>query len=443
MGHVTTTATPSAAPPTEFDWTNTLLTPLRKPAWQTYLYFVLISVLAIVGVVFLFCAGLASGLLMVTLVGIPLLALVVLSGRAWNRLYRSLALLTGTEIDAPPPFVRPPGASEATGDSRGRLQSVVAALTDAVGWRSLGFLALHSVLMTPIGYVVIVGVAMSVVLVFSPVVWLVMDQPFVTLGESVDSLGGYLLLSLGGVVALYLLGWLMLGLSRGHVWLANALLGPTDRERRVVQLERARADAVDDSAATLRRVERDLHDGTQARLITVAMALARAEEQLATSSDAPLARELVSGALANTKDTLIELRDLVRGIRPPALDLGLGPAIQTLAARNPIPVEVAVDLPVRPSIGVETMAYFCLAELLANASRHSGASQIAVRITGNSDELRITVEDNGSGGAQVGSGSGLVGLRDRLAMLDGRLEIDSPAGGPTVVTVVVPPGVGQ
>jgi signal transduction histidine kinase len=439
MGHVTITA----APPTEFDWTNTLLTPLRKPAWRIYLYFLLISVLAIVGVVFLFCVGLASGLLMVTLVGIPLLALVVLSGRAWNRLYRSLARLTGTEIDAPPPFVRPPGASEATGDSAGRLQSVVAALTDAVGWRSLGFLALHSVLMTPIGYVVIVGVAMSAVLVTSPVVWLISDQPFVTLGEPVDSLGGYLLLSIGGVVALYLLGWVMLGLSRGHVWLADGLLGPTDRERRVVQLERARADAVDDSAATLRRVERDLHDGTQARLITVAMALARAEEQLATSSDAPLARELVSGALANTKDTLVELRDLVRGIRPPALDLGLGPAIQTLAARNPIPVDVAVDLPARPSIGVETMAYFCVAELLANASRHSGASQIAVRIGGDTAELRITVEDNGSGGAQAGNGSGLIGLRDRLAMLDGRLEIDSPAGGPTVVTVVVPPGAGQ
>jgi signal transduction histidine kinase len=429
MGYVTITA----APPTEFDWTNTLLAPLRKPAWQTYLYVLLISVLAIVGVVFLFCVGLASGLLMVTLVGIPLLALVVLSGRAWNRLYRSLARLTGTEIDAPPPFVRPAG----------RLQTVVAALTDAVGWRSLGFLALHSVLMTPIGYVVIVGVAMSAVLVTSPVVWLISDEPFITLGEPVDSLGGYLLLSIGGVVALYLLGWVMWGLGRGHVWLANALLGPTDRERRVVQLERARADAVDDSAATLRRVERDLHDGTQARLITVAMALARAEEQLATSSDAPLARELVSGALANTKDTLVELRDLVRGIRPPALDLGLGPAIQTLAARNPIPVDVAVDLPARPSIGVETMAYFCVAELLANASRHSGASQIAVRIGGDTAELRITVEDNGSGGAQLGNGSGLIGLRDRLAMLDGRLEIDSPAGGPTVVTVVVPPGAGQ
>jgi signal transduction histidine kinase len=417
---------------TQSDWTRTHLVPLRAPAWRAYLYFVLVSVLAVVGVAFIFFAGLASGLLMATLVGIPLLALVVMSGRAWNRLYRSLARLLGTTIDAPPPFVRPAG----------RLHTVAAALTDGVGWRSLGFLALHAVLMTPIGYFVLVGVAMSGALVVSPVVWAALGEPFVTLGEPVDSLPAYLLLSAGGVVVLYGLGWLMLGLGHVHVWVARALLGPTERERRVGELERARADAVDDSAATLRRVERDLHDGTQARLITVAMALARAEEHFATS-DVTRGRELVSDALANTKDTLTELRDVIRGIRPPALDLGLGEAVQTLAARNPIPVEVAVDVATRPSIGVETMAYFCVAELLANLSRHSGASHASVRIHGNTDELRIIVEDNGSGGAQVGNGSGLTGLRDRLAMLDGRLEIDSPPGGPTVVTVVVPPGTEQ
>jgi signal transduction histidine kinase len=429
MVGVTTTATATTAVPTQSDWTQRLLIPLRPTAWRTYLYFVLISVLAIVGVVFIFCAGLASGLLIVTLIGIPLLALVVMSGRAWNRLYRSLARLTGVTIEDPPAFVRPPG----------RLQTVAAALTDAVGWRSLGFLTLHSVLMTPIGYFVIVGVVMSCVSVVSPVIWLVSGEPFMSLGEPMDFLGGYLLLSVLGVVTLYLLGWLMLGLSRAHVWLARTLLGPTERERRVVQLERARADVADDSAATLQRVERDLHDGTQARLITVAMALARAEEHFA-SSDVTRGRELVSDALANTKDTLTELRDLVRGIRPPALDLGLGPAIQTLAARNPILVDVKVDLPVRPSIGVETMAYFCVAELLANVSRHSGASQAAVRVNSDASELRIIVADNGSGGVQMGNGSGLTGLRDRLAMLDGRLEVDSPDGGPTVVTVVVPPG---
>jgi signal transduction histidine kinase len=372
-------------------------------------------------------------LLIVTLVGIPLLAGVVLLGRSWNRLYRSLARLVDVKIDAPPPFTRPAGRWPLV---------LAAALTDAAGWRSLGFLALQAVLMTPIGYLVLVGVAMSAVLVVSPVVWLALGEPFVTLGKPVDSFGLYLLLSVGGIGGLYLLGWLMLGLSRVHALLARALLGPTERERRVVQLEHARADVIDDSAATLRRVERDLHDGTQARLITVAMALARAEEHF-ESSDVARGRELVSDALANTKDTLTELRDLVRGIRPPALDLGLEPAVQTLAARNPIPVDVSVDLPVRPSIGVETMAYFCVAELLANVSRHSGATHAAVRMQSDADELRITLSDNGSGGVQIGNGSGLTGLRDRLAMLDGHLEIDSPAGGPTVVTVVVPPGAEQ
>jgi signal transduction histidine kinase len=172
------------------------------------------------------------------------------------------------------------------------------------------------------------------------------------------------------------------------------------------------------------------------------MALARADEHLA-SSDVAGARGLVSDALVNTRDTLTELRDLVRGIRPPALDLGLGAAVQTLAARHPIPVDVSVELPVRPSIGVETMAYFCVAELLANVSKHSGADRAAVRLCSDADKLRITVQDNGSGGVQEGAGSGLVGLRDRLAMLDGTLEIDSPDGGPTIVTVTVPPGAGQ
>jgi signal transduction histidine kinase len=427
MVDVTTTAVASQS-----DWTRTLLTPLRGPAWRAYLYFVLISLLAVAGVAFVFVAGLGSGLLLVTLVGIPLLAGVVLTGRLWNGLYRALARLLDVTIDAPPPFA----------PASGRLHTIAAALTDAVGWRSLGFLALQAVLMTPIGYVVIVAVAVSGVSVVSPVVWLAMGEPFMSLGEPVDSLGPYLLLSACGVVGLYAVGWLMLGLGRVHVWLARAVLGPTERERRVVQLERARAEVVDDSAGVLRRVERDLHDGTQARLITVAMALARAEEHFA-SADVTRGRELVSDALANTRDTLTELRDLVRGIRPPALDLGLGEAVQTLAARNPIPVDLAVDLTVRPSIGVETMAYFCVAELLANVSRHSGAGRAAVRIDGDAAELRIVVEDNGSGGAQVGNGSGLTGLRDRLAMLDGRLEIDSPAGGPTVVTVVVPAGTGQ
>lgn len=428
MMTVTTTAISSTSAPE--DRRRTLRTPFTAAASRGYLYFLLVSVLALVGVVYLFVTGLTSGLLLITLVGIPLLALVVLSGRRWNALYRSLARLVGVTIDPPAPFARQASWP----------QTVAAALTDGVGWRSLGFLLLQSIVMTPLGYGVVLGVVISAVLVASPVIWAITGESIVSFGEPVDSLGIYLLLSVGGLLALYLLAWVMIGVGRAHVWLAEALLAPNDRERRVGELERARADVVDDSAATLRRVERDLHDGTQARLIAVAMTLARAEEQLADPDKADRARRLVSDALANTKDTLTELRDLVRGIRPPALDLGLVPAVQTLVARNPIPVELVDDLAVRPSLGVETLAYFCVAELLANVSKHSGATQATVRLHSDADELRITVADNGSGGVEPANGSGLTGLADRLRMVDGRLDIDDPAGGPTTVIAVVPSG---
>ncbi|WP_066900713.1 sensor histidine kinase [Mycolicibacterium houstonense] len=424
---MTTTATVPAS--VRADRSRTLRTPFTSAAWRGYLYFLLVSVLAVVGVVYLFVTGLTSGVLLVTLVGIPLLALVVLSGRWWNALYRALARLVGVVIEPPAPFVRRASWPN----------TLAAALTDAVGWRSLGFLLLQSIVMTPLGYGIVIGVLISVVLTVSPVLWAA-GITTVSFDEPVDSLGAYLLLALGGLIGVYLLAWAMLGIGRAHLWLAAALLAPTDRERRVGELERARADVVDDSAVTLRRVERDLHDGTQARLIAVAMTLARAEEQLADPDQADRARRLVSDALANTKDTLAELRDLVRGIRPPALDLGLVPAVQTLVARNPVPVELVDDISVRPSLGVETLAYFCVAELLANVSRHSGATEATVRLHSDPDELRIMVNDNGSGGVDPANGSGLTGLADRLRMVDGHLDIDSPAGGPTTVTVVVPAG---
>lgn len=428
MVAVTTTALAPSA--THDDWRRILLTPLRAPAWRAYLYFVLISVLAVAGVVYLFCTALVSGLLLVTLIGVPLLALVVLSGRLWNRLYRALARIVGVQIDEPERFVRPAGWPH----------TVAAALTDVVGWRALGFLALQAIVMTPVGYFVLIGIAISAVLVIAPALWLITGESVVSFGEPVDSLGLYLLMAVGGAVALYLLGWAMIWIGRAHLWLAKTLLASTGRERRVAQLEQARAEVVDDAAARLRRVERDLHDGTQARLIAVAMTLARAEEQLAQPDRADRARELVADALANTRDTLTELRDLVRGIRPPALDLGLGPAVQTLAARNPIPVELVDDIKVRPSLGVETLAYFCVAELLANVSKHSGATQATVWLHSDGTELRIAVADNGSGGVAPANGSGLTGLADRLRMVDGTLDIDSPEGGPTTVTAVVPSG---
>ncbi|MGH3632957.1 sensor histidine kinase [Mycobacterium sp.] len=429
---VTSSVTASPGAPAERPGFRSLLTPLRAAAWRAYLYLVMAYVTAVVGLAYVFCVGLGSAPVLLTVAGILLVAGAVLTGRLWNRLHRSMARLMGVTIDAPAPFIRP----------EGWWLTLRAALTDGVGWRSLGFLALQGAVLTVVGSAVLGAVAAAGFLVASPVVWWLSGHAVVLIDQRVKSPGAYLLLSLAGLVALYVLGWVMLGVSRAHVRLAQALLSPSERERRVAQLERARADVVEDSAATLRRVERDLHDGTQARLITVAMALARAEEQLAESSEPTRVSELVSDALANTKETLTELRDLVRGIRPPALDLGLGAAVQTLAARSPIPVEVTDDIQVRPPVGVETLAYFCVTELLANVSRHSAATEATVRLLSDSVDLRIIVSDNGSGGATVGGGSGLTGLRDRLAMVDGRLEIDSPAGGPTAVTVVVPSGAG-
>ena len=190
----------------------------------------------------------------------------------------------------------------------------------------------------------------------------------------------------------------------------------------------------------MRRIERDLHDGTQARLVALAMNLGQAKEDL--SSDDPAAaarvRSLIEGAHQQTKETLIELRDLARGIHPPILDNGLESALTSLGARSPIRVNLAIDLPGRPSMSTETITYFGIAELLTNAIKHSGANAISVRLTRRGDEIAFTVSDNGRGGAVLGGGSGLDGVQRRLATVDGTLEVDSPLGGPTTISGMLP-----
>lgn len=145
-------------------------------------------------------------------------------------------------------------------------------------------------------------------------------------------------------------------------------------------------------------------------------------------------------ALTNAKDAIAELRDVVRGIRPPALDLGLDAAVTTLAARNAVPIDVTTNISARPSLGVETLAYFCIAELLANIARHSRATRGSVWVDCDATMLRIMVGDNGHGGAVIGGGSGLTGLQDRAGTVDGELRVHSPQGGPTSVTIEIPMG---
>jgi len=214
--------------------------------------------------------------------------------------------------------------------------------------------------------------------------------------------------------------------------------------RRVRELEQSRARVVDDSAARLRRIERDLHDGAQAQMLAVAMKLGLARDKLtrlaggAGQADVERVLELVVAAHRGAKDAITELRDLARGIHPPVLDQGLAPALTTLAARGDVPVELVVDLPDRPSAAIETIAYFCAAELLANVVKHSGARHATLAVANVNGLLRLRVCDDGSGGARIEDRGGLAGLAERVGSVDGRLELSSPHGGPTVVAVELP-----
>jgi signal transduction histidine kinase len=207
--------------------------------------------------------------------------------------------------------------------------------------------------------------------------------------------------------------------------------------RRVQRLTESRAVAVDTAAADLRRLERDLHDGAQARLVALGMNLRAAERLIHTSPDAAAA--LVAEARDASARALTELRELVRGVHPPVLaDRGLADAIRALALDSPLHVQTEIDLPGRPPAPVETACYFAVAELLTNAAKHSGARQAAVAARHADGRLRIEVTDFGLGGADASRGSGLAGVEKRLASFDGILAISSPVGGPTIVVLEVP-----
>ncbi|MEV0266062.1 sensor domain-containing protein [Streptomyces sp. NPDC050617] len=237
-------------------------------------------------------------------------------------------------------------------------------------------------------------------------------------------------------------------LLRAHFTLAMSLLAPTDaaaRERalaqRVDRLTETRHDAVDTSAAELRRIERDLHDGAQARIVAMGMSLGTIEALI--EKDPEQAKKLLAAARADSADALTELRDLVRGIHPPVLaERGLGDAVRALALRMALPVEVDVELPGRAEEPVESAAYFAISEVLTNAAKHSGAEQVWLDIHHDQGMLRISVTDNGRGGASTAGGSGLVGVERRLGTFDGVLAVSSPVGGPTMVTMEIPCSLG-
>ncbi|MEV0635798.1 sensor histidine kinase [Streptomyces sp. NPDC050619] len=242
-----------------------------------------------------------------------------------------------------------------------------------------------------------------------------------------------------GLVLLFFAHFFTPRLLEAHFRLTRVLLAPSQGElaERVRVLTETRRDAVDTSAAELRRIERDLHDGAQARLVAMGMDLGTVEVLL--EKDPEQARQLLAQARQSSADALAELRDLVRGIHPPVLaERGLGDAVRALALRMPLATEVDVDLPGRADEPVESAAYFAVSEVLTNAVKHGHADRIWIDLHHRDGMLRISVTDNGKGGAVIGAGSGLAGVERRLGTFDGVLAVSSPAGGPTMVTMEIP-----
>jgi signal transduction histidine kinase len=428
-----------------------------RAARRQRLYAVLSLLLAIPSFVFIAVAvtvGFGMSLSFAgMLVGLPLLLVALVGARPLGALHRRLAgRLLGLQVEPPPPLRPQPGA----------LGRVRARLTDPVGWRACAYL----VLKLPLALVT--AVVASYVLLYGlpyltfPIWWAILHgtgvviqvphwlawwrpDPLVVV-EQIHSLAvSFALVPVGASV----LWWAPLATRHGNAAdarLIARLLGPPTPHR-VRELEQSRARAVDDSAARLRRIERDLHDGAQAQMVAVAMKLGLALEKLGgtiagapstTEVDLERALELVDAAHRSAKEAITELRDLARGIHPPVLDHGLGTALTTLAARSAVPVELVVDLPERPSAAIETIAYFCAAELLANVAKHSGARHATLEAVHVPGLLRVRVGDDGTGGARLEERGGLAGLAERVRTVDGRLQVSSPPGGPTVVTVELP-----
>ncbi|MEV6052994.1 sensor domain-containing protein [Streptomyces sp. NPDC052107] len=359
--------------------------------WKEILYLLLNLPVTLFGFVYAITVLPVGGSLTITVVGLPLLALSLLGARQLGKLERARARwLLGVRVEEPTPL---PLAK-----SGGLTQRLWMALKDPVGWRTL----LYDVIRLPWGILTFCTVLTSLF-----VLWPVLP-------------------------------YLARGLANVDRFMVRGLLSPSDElERRIAELESDRGVVVDTAAADLRRIERDLHDGAQARLVNLAMGLGLAKEKLLEDPDTAAA--MVEEAHGEVKLALQELRDLARGIHPAVLtDRGLDAALSSVATRCTVPVKVTVDLPDRPAPAIEGIAYFTVSELLQNISKHSQARTASVDVWRTEERLLIQVRDDGRGGARLEGGTGMRGLADRLGAVDGLFVLDSPPGGPTVVTAELP-----
>ncbi|MFJ9708671.1 sensor histidine kinase [Streptomyces sp. NPDC101234] len=359
--------------------------------WKEIAHLLLNLPVSVLGFVYVFVTLWVCGLLTLTVVGVPLLAASLLGTRRLGKMERARArALLGVRVDEPSPI---PRARRGAGTQR-----LWMALKDPVGWRTL----LYYLIRLPWGVLTFALVLPSLF-----VLWPVL--PFVARG-----------------------------LANADRAMVRGLLSPSDElERRIAELESDRGVVVDTAAADLRRIERDLHDGAQARLVNLAMGLGLAKEKLLEDPDSAAA--MVEEAHGEVKLALQELRDLARGIHPAVLtDRGLDAALSSVASRCTVPVQVTADLRSRPAPAIEGIAYFTVSELLQNISKHSGARSASVDVWRADDRLLIQVQDDGRGGASLDRGTGMQGLADRLGAVDGLFVVDSPAGGPTTVTAELP-----
>jgi len=226
-----------------------------------------------------------------------------------------------------------------------------------------------------------------------------------------------------------------------HVYLATLLLGPSQAQlaQRARVVERSRDRSLEAAEAERRRIERNLHDGAQARLATVALDLGRAKRKLEQGGASDEVGQIIDGAHEDAKAAIVELRDLARGIHPAVLtDRGLDAALSEVAARCPVPIHLDVRMERRPTMPVESAAYFAVCELITNIGRHSSATNAWVTVRGTEDRLSIEVSDDGVGGVATGLGTGITGLYDRLAAVDGTMNMSSPLGGGTTALIELP-----
>ncbi|MEV1077217.1 sensor domain-containing protein [Streptomyces sp. NPDC050211] len=364
----------------------------HSQTWKEIAHLLLNLPVALFGFVYVVTVLWLGAGLTVTVIGLPVLAFGLMGARQLGKLERKRArALLGVRIDEPSPL---PLRSR----KNGFFAQLWMALKDPVGWRTV----LYDFIRLPWGIL-----TFTITLASLFVLWPVL--PFIARG-----------------------------LTNADRAMVRGLLSPSDElERRIAELESDRGVVVDTAAADLRRIERDLHDGAQARLVNLAMGLGLAKEKLLEDPD--YAAGMIAEAHGEVKLALQELRDLARGIHPAVLtDRGLDAALSSVASRCTVPVKVTADLDARPAAAIEGIAYFTVSELLQNISKHSGARTASVDVWRVENRLLIQVWDDGRGGAQLDGGTGMSGLAERLDAVDGLFVVDSPAGGPTTVTAELP-----